>query len=73
MSDRREPLDAGERALAAALPRLHGREAPDPGLDAKILAAAHAAAARAAPGPARRRSWIVPISAAASTGAPARA
>ena len=58
MSDRREPLDAGERALAAALPRLHGREAPDPGLDAKILAAAHAAAAAGGAllaGTARRR------------------
>ena len=39
----REPLDAEERALAAALPRLHGRDEPDAALDARILSAAHAA------------------------------
>ncbi|GHC06163.1 hypothetical protein [Thermomonas carbonis] len=61
----REPLDADERALAARLPRLHGRDEPDAGLDARILAAAHAALG---PGPIakRRRGWIVPLTAAAS-------
>lgn len=59
-----EPLDAEERALAAALPRLHGRAEPDAALDARILAAAHAAAqARAAP---KRRHWATPLALAAS-------
>ena len=40
----RQPLDADERALANALPRPHGRDAPDAALDSRILAAAHAAA-----------------------------
>ena len=61
----REPLDADERALAARLPRLHGRDHPDDALDARILAAAQAALApnRAIK---RRRGWMVPLSAAAS-------
>jgi len=62
----REPLDADERALAARLPRLHGREEPDAGLDARILAAAHAAVSSQAPVAKRRRGWIVPLTAAAS-------
>jgi len=61
----REPLDADERALAARLPRLHGREEPDAALDARILAAAHAAMS-AVPVAKRRRGWIVPLTAAAS-------
>ena len=36
-------LDAEERALARALPRLHGRTAPGPDIDASILAAAQQA------------------------------
>lgn len=63
----REPLDADERALAARLPRLHGRGEPDAALDARILAVAHAALAPA-PAAKRRRGWIVPLSAAASVG-----
>lgn len=65
MTGRREPLDPSERALAAALPRLHGRTEPDPALDAQVLAMAHAAAAAPTP-PLRRRSWVVPLSVAAS-------
>ena len=61
----REPLDADERALAARLPRLHGRDEPGAGLDARILAAAHAALSPA-PVAKRRRGWIVPLTAAAS-------
>lgn len=61
----REPLDADERALAARLPRLHGRDEPDAALDARILAAAHAALAPV-PIAKRRRGWIVPLTAAAS-------
>ncbi|HSD17352.1 MAG TPA: hypothetical protein VLC71_08865 [Thermomonas sp.] len=61
----REPLDADERALAARLPRLHGRDEPDAALDARILAAAHAAVTHA-PAAKRRRGWIVPLTAAAS-------
>ena len=62
----REPLDAEERALAAALPRLHGRDEPDAALDARILSAAHAAV-QVSPRPARRRrSWIAPVGVAAS-------
>ena len=61
----REPLDTDERALAARLPRLHGRDEPDATLDARILAAAHAALAPARVTK-RRRGWIVPLTAAAS-------
>ena len=61
----REPLDADERALAARLPRLHGRDEPDAAMDARILAAAHAALSPA-PVAKRRRGWIVPLTAAAS-------
>lgn len=62
-------LDAEERALAKALPRLHGRTAPGPDLDASILAAAQDAVrpARAASTPAGPRSrWIAPAALAAS-------
>lgn len=60
-----ERLDAEERALAAALPRPHGRSAPGPELDARILAAARAAIE---PPPAQRprRSWIASTALAAS-------
>ncbi|QNN47095.1 hypothetical protein H9L17_02720 [Thermomonas brevis] len=61
----REPLDADERALAAALPRPHGRNEPDAALDARILAAAHAAAQTPAKVPHKRR-WTVPLGLAAS-------
>ena len=61
----REPLDADERALAARLPRMHGRDEPDAALDARILAAAHAALSPV-PVAKRRRGWIVPLTAAAS-------
>lgn len=62
-------LDADERALAKALPRLHGRTAPGPDLDASILAAAQAAVhpvkpSRAAVRP--RIRWIGPTALAAS-------
>ena len=59
-----QPLDAEERALAAQLPRLRGRSEPTPALDARILAAAHAAAQQPAK-PARRR-WAAPLALAAS-------
>ena len=58
-------LDAEERALAALLPRPHGRTEPAPDLDARILAAARAATQ---PRPTRRprRSWIAPTAVVAS-------
>ncbi|HQQ57969.1 MAG TPA: hypothetical protein PKV60_01930, partial [Thermomonas sp.] len=59
-----QPLDAEERALAAQLPRMHGRSEPTAELDARILAAAHAAAQQPAK-PARRR-WAAPLALAAS-------
>ena len=61
----RHPLDAEERALRARLPRLHGRGEPGPLLDASILSAARVAATEAPPRP-RRRSWIMPLSVAAT-------
>lgn len=48
-----EPLSPEERALADRLARLGPHDGPSPALDAKILAAAHAAVA-----PARRRRWL---------------
>ena len=33
----REPLDSEERAVQAALPRLHGRAQPGEGVDARII------------------------------------
>ncbi len=62
----RQPLDAEERALAARLPRPHGRDESGAGIDARILAAAHAAAASPLPATPRRRRWIVPAGLAAS-------
>ncbi|MEO6226248.1 MAG: hypothetical protein ABIO61_00105 [Thermomonas sp.] len=62
-------LDAEERALAKALPRLHGRTAPGPDLDASILAAAQAAVLPAKPARANARPrirWIAPAALAAS-------
>src|SRR5688572_17924792 len=54
--DPRDPLDADERELAGRLSRLGPLDGPSPALDAKILAAAHAAAApRRTPG---RRGWL---------------
>ncbi|WP_396615233.1 hypothetical protein ACHZ97_12720 [Lysobacter soli] len=49
-----EPLSPEERALAERLARLGPHDGPSPALDAKILAAAHAAAV---PKPIRRR-WL---------------
>jgi outer membrane biosynthesis protein TonB len=61
-----QPLDAEERALAALLPRPHGRTEPGADLDARILAAAQAAL-QAQPTVRRpRRSWIGPTALAAS-------
>ncbi|GAA5079406.1 hypothetical protein [Lysobacter panacisoli] len=48
-----EPLSPEERALAERLARLGPHDGPSPALDAKILAAAHAAVA-----PKRRRRWL---------------
>ncbi len=62
-------LDAEERALAKALPRLHGRTTPDPDLDASILAAAQSAVQPARPSQRTTRPgirWIAPASLAAS-------
>lgn len=59
-------LDAEECALAAMLPRPHGRAEPGPELDARILAAARAATRPAGAAPPRRRSWIAPTALAAS-------
>lgn len=61
-----QPLDAEERALAAMLPRPHGRSEPDAELDARILAAAGAATRPQPAARRKRRSWIGPTSLAAS-------
>lgn len=50
-----EPLSPEERTLAERLARLGPHEGPSPALDAKILAAAHAAVAASSP---RRRRWL---------------
>ena len=65
------PLDPEERALAARLARLGPHGEPSPSLDARVLAAAHAAhaaaTARAARGPGWRRArWPVGVGVAAS-------
>jgi len=52
----REPLSAEERALAERLARIGPNDGPSPALDAKILRAAHAAAAKHAPS--RRHRWL---------------
>lgn len=57
-NDHREPLDDDERDLAARLARVGPFGEPSPSLDARILAAAHAAAATRAPGTRRRLAWI---------------
>ena len=62
----REPLDAEERALAARLPRPHGRTEPGSALDARILAAAHAAAQSPLPASRRCARWTLPLGLAAS-------
>lgn len=54
--DHHEPLDQEERDLAARLGRIGPFDGPSPALDAKILAAAHAAAVRRTPG--RRLAWL---------------
>lgn len=62
-------LDAEEHALVKALPRLHGRSAPSPDLDARILAAAQAAVQPAKPAHTSARPrirWIAPAALAAS-------
>lgn len=55
-SPERARLDAEERELAARLARLGPIDGPPPALDARILAAAHAAAASRTPN--RRRHWL---------------
>ena len=60
-----QPLDAEERALLAALPRLHGRAQPGEGVDARILAAARETTPAVAVERAPRR-WIAPLGVAAS-------
>ena len=55
-SPERAGLDAEERELAARLARLGPIDGPPPALDARILAAAHAAAASRTPN--RRRHWL---------------
>ena len=62
----REPLDDEERVLAARLPRPHGRDEPGAGIDAAILAAAHAATIQPSGSAAPRRRWLVPAGLAAS-------
>ena len=54
--DHHEPLDDEERELAARLGRIGPFDGPSPALDAKILAAAHAAAVTRRPG--RRLAWL---------------
>lgn len=54
-----DPLSPEERALADRLARLGPHDGPSPALDAKILAAAHAAAASSRPPQRARRRWGV--------------
>lgn len=61
-----QPLDAEERALAALLPRPHGRGEPGADLDARILAAAQASLHQQPAVRRARRSWIGPTALAAS-------
>lgn len=61
-----QPLDHEERALAALLPRPHGRAEPGADLDARILAAAQAALHPRPVAKRQRRSWIGPTAVAAS-------
>ena len=52
-----DPLTPEERVLADRLARLGPHDGPSPALDAKILAAAHAAAASSRPPQRSRRRW----------------
>ncbi|SFK74948.1 hypothetical protein [Lysobacter sp. cf310] len=54
-----DPLSPEERALADRLARLGPHDGPSPALDAKILAAAHAAAASSRPPQRTRRRWAL--------------
>lgn len=54
-----DPLSPEERALADRLARLGPHDGPSPALDAKILAAAHAAAASSRPPQRARRRWAL--------------
>lgn len=56
--DRHEPLDPEERDLAARLGRVGPFEGPSPALDARILAAAHKAAAARTPRRQHRLTWL---------------
>lgn len=56
--DHHEPLDAEERDLAARLGRAGPIDGPSPALDARILAAAHAAAAPHKPRRHGRLAWL---------------
>lgn len=56
--DHHELLDAEERDLAARLGRVGPFDGPSPALDAKILAAAHAAAATRVPNRRRHFAWL---------------
>lgn len=56
--DHHEPLDAEERDLAIRLGRLGPLDGPSPALDAKILAAAHAAATTRTPSRRRHLAWL---------------
>jgi len=56
--DHHEPLDAEERDLAARLGRVGPFDGPSPTLDAKILAAAHAAAATRVSNRRRHFAWL---------------
>lgn len=56
--DHHEPLDAEERDLAARLGRAGPIDGPSPALDARILAAAHAVAARHKPRRHGRLAWL---------------
>ena len=60
-----DPLSPEERELAQLMGRLGPTGEPSPALDAKILAAAHAAATRK-PAPARKPRWPVALGLAAS-------
>lgn len=55
--DHHDPLDDEERYLAARLGRIGPFDGPSPALDAKILAAAHAAAVARTPSR-RRLAWL---------------
>ncbi|MFC5569480.1 hypothetical protein ACFPN1_05290 [Lysobacter yangpyeongensis] len=56
--DQHDPLDAEERELAARLARMGPIDGPSPALDARILAAAHAAAAAHRPRRHGKFAWL---------------